>query len=199
MRYSNITPLQSLFRSPTTLEVLVELFVNPVDELSVNDVAIRVGAPQPTVSRELARLERAGILRSRRVGQMKLVSPDPRLPFLAALRRLVVEATGGLSVIAEELADVEHVEAAFVLGAYAAFLVGERPAERVEITLLVIGDPDLADLDAAAARIEDAVGVRVALEVRLPGEEAPVDGGDEGVVGEGPAVVRVPIPAAGEP
>jgi DNA-binding transcriptional ArsR family regulator len=166
----NHRSLLALFRNPTTLEILLELFVPEAAELTVGEIAQRIGAPQPTVSRELARLELGGIVRSRRAAQAKFVSPDPDLPFAAALRRLLIEAHGALPAIAAELVTVEHVDAVFVAGAYAAYFGGSPRPDSGELVLLVVGDPDLAELDAAASRIEERIELRPRIEVCLRGE-----------------------------
>ena len=184
----------TLFRSATTLEILFELFIPEAAELTVGEIAQRIGAPQPTVSRELSRLEAGGIVRSRRAAQAKFVSPDPDLLFAGALRRLLVEAQGALPVIAAELVDVERVEAAFVAGAHAAHLEGSSRPEDAELVLFVVGDPDLADLDAAASRIEEQIELRPRIEVRLLEEWEGADRDD----GEFGRLLPVPLLPRGQ-
>jgi hypothetical protein len=102
-----------------------------------------------TMTREVRRLERAGILRSRAVGRTKLVRAKKDAPFYRALRDLVVIVLGPAEVPSEELMTLEGIEAAAIFGSWAARAAGEAGPSPVDIDLLVIGRPDRDDLQGA--------------------------------------------------
>ena len=58
------------------MQVLALLFRPTSPEVSVSELARRARSPQPTVSRELARLEAFGVVSSRLVGRTRLVSAN---------------------------------------------------------------------------------------------------------------------------
>jgi hypothetical protein len=72
------------------------------DSVTVTALAQAVSAPVSTVHREVARLEDAGLLVTRRVGRARLVSANEANPATPALRELVLVAFGPRQVIAEE-------------------------------------------------------------------------------------------------
>lgn len=62
-------------------------------QLSMSDLARVLGAPIPTVSREVNRLEGARLLTTSRVGRARLVSANEVNPAMGPLRELVMIAS----------------------------------------------------------------------------------------------------------
>ena len=159
-----------LFRSEHQLRLLGELFVYASEARSVSELAAATGIPQATVSREVARLEEAGLLRSVRRGRLRLVEADVQLPYHHELRALLLKTIGPAAVLTQELSGVPGIDEAFVYGSWAARYHGEPgPAPR-DIDLLVIGEPDLDGLYAACRRVEKELRLDVNPIVRSPAE-----------------------------
>ncbi len=114
-----------------------------------------------TMTREVRRLETAGILRSRAVGRTKLVRANKDAPFYSALRDLAVIVLGPAKVLGEELRGLKGIEAAAIFGSWAARAAGEAGPSPVDIDLLVIGRPDRDDLQDAAGRARARLGREV--------------------------------------
>jgi DNA-binding transcriptional ArsR family regulator len=147
-------PLLPLFRSENQLRLLGELFVYTGEARSISELAAVTGIPQATVSREVARLEEAGLLKSVQRGRLRLVEADDQLPYYPELRALLLKTIGPAALLGQELSGVPGIEAAFVYGSWAARYNGERgPAPR-DIDVVVIGEPDLDELYAACRRAE---------------------------------------------
>jgi DNA-binding transcriptional ArsR family regulator len=141
--------LLPLFRSEHQLHLLGELFVYAGEARSISELAGATGIPQATVSREVARLEEAGLLKSVQRGRLRLVEADDQLPYYNELRALLVKTMGPAALLKHELSGVPGIEEAFVYGSWAARYHGERgPAPR-DIDVVVIGEPDLDALYAA--------------------------------------------------
>jgi len=70
---SDAPPLLPILRSRTQAGVLAVLLLNPGLELSLTELADRLGAPLTSVVDEVKRLEPAGILASRSVGRTRLI------------------------------------------------------------------------------------------------------------------------------
>ena len=83
-----------LFRTDAQFRVLGELFTNPDLEATIGVLAERVGAPQATVSREVARLAEAGLVRTRREGNRTLVTAAMEASIAPELQSLLGKLYG---------------------------------------------------------------------------------------------------------
>lgn len=132
-----------MFGSEARLLILAELFVVSQPELSITGLARSTGVSQPTVSQEVARLARFGVVTSRHVGRTRLVSANWALPWAQDLAGLLARSVGILAHLAAALSDINGVELAFVFGSWAARFVGEAgPAPR-DLDVLVVGSADV--------------------------------------------------------
>ena len=136
------------------MQLLGELFVYASEARSVSELSSATGIPQATVSREVARLEEAGLLRSVRRGRLRLVQADDHLSYYPELRALLLKTIGPAAVLRHRLADITGIESAYIFGSWAARYSGERGPAPNDIDLLVIGDPDLDALYAACREAE---------------------------------------------
>ena len=144
-------PLLAVFRSQLQGELLARVLLGP-DSLTVSDLARELSAPFSTVHREVARLERAGLLVTSRVGRARVVASDETNPALAPLRQLIVIAFGPPQVIAEEFAALDGVADLLIFGSWAARYSGEAGPVPGDVDLLVVGHPDRDDVFDAAER-----------------------------------------------
>lgn len=166
MDRSGSPSLLPIFRSQPQVELLALLLGDPDLELSVTDLSNRLGTPYPSVHREIERAESAGVLRSRRIGNTRLVRANPDSPYFDGLAEVLTRAFGVPAVLAEALRSVEGIVGAYVYGSWAARYVhaeGQRPVE--DIDLLVLGEPDRDELygrvDSAATRLGRPVQVTI--------------------------------------
>ena len=181
--------LLPIFRSEAQYRLLGELFTHPGRELTIGALAGRVGASHTTVSREVARLEEAGLLRSRDEGRRRLVSAAPS-PVAGPLRDLLAVVYGVPAVLAEEFADVDgRVE---IFGSWAARWQGQDGPVPNDVDVLVVGDADPTDAWDAAARASRRLGIEVNVVVRT-GEEWAIE--DTGFANEVKAGPRLPVPS----
>jgi predicted nucleotidyltransferase len=124
-------------------------------EESVADLASAIGSDPGNTAREVARLEKAAIVTSRRIGRTKLVAANARAPFYGALLELVTIVLGPAAVLAEALANVGGITSAEIFGSWAARYHGEPGRQPADVDLLVVGSPDRDDLhDATQAAAE---------------------------------------------
>ena len=119
-----------------------------------------------TVQREVSRLERAGIVRSRRVGNTRLVSADTRAPVHRPLAEVVLRAFGPRQVVAEEFLGIEGVEDVYLFGSWAARYRGEEGPVPADLDVLVVGAPDRGEVYEAATRAERRLGREVNATIR---------------------------------
>lgn len=151
--------LLPLLRSRQQGEILALLLGDPELEASVTDIAAMAGVPISSVHREVERAEAAGIVTSRRIGNVRLVRADTDSPYYRGLADVLVKAFGPPQVLAEVLDDVDGVEAAHIFGSWAARWAGEGADRPVaDIDVLVLGAPDRDRLYAALSVAEKRLG-----------------------------------------
>ena len=159
--------LLPILRSRQQGELLALVLGEPALELSVSDLAERLGTPYASVHREIERAEAVGIIVSRRVGRTRLVRADTTSPYYAGLADVLTKAFGPPRLLTDALTPVAGIERAVVYGSWAARFAGE-PGDRPvgDIDLLVLGDPDRNELFERLRPIEDRLGRSVQVTVR---------------------------------
>ena len=160
------SPLVPLLRSRVQAEVLVVVLANPEREWSLTELARRVGASVATVQREIGRAEEAGVVRSHKVGNTRLVRADEHGALTQPLTDLLERALGPKQLLGDALSAVPGVEAAFLFGSWAARYSGDRGPAPNDIDVLVIGEPDRGALDDAIAPVELRLARPVQVTVR---------------------------------
>ncbi len=159
-----------LFRSDGQARLLAELFLSGEDELNLNELAARAGLAYGTVHREVLRLLEAGLLTERRVGQARLVRPNPESPLTQPVRDLLLVSAGPVPLLAAELREVSGVQAAFLYGSFAARMRGEAGEAPNDIDVMVVGTPDPMAVYEACQRVGDQVGREVNATIMTPEE-----------------------------
>jgi predicted nucleotidyltransferase len=153
--------LLPIFRSQHQLRLLGDLFIHSGRAFSIADLERRTGIPQQTLSREIDRLTRAGVVTSRQMGRMKLVEANRDSPYFPDLRSLLLKAVGPAEVIRDRLAPIPGIEEAYLFGSWAQRYEGELGPPPSDIDVLVIGDPDPDDVDAACRSVQRELGLEV--------------------------------------
>jgi hypothetical protein len=167
MQKASPPPLLPLLRSRLQAEVLTLAMLNPGREWSLTDLASRVGASVSSVQREITRAEQAGVVSSRRLGNVRLVRAADS-PLTASLTELLLRSFGPRQVLAEELQDVQGIDGAYLFGSWAARYEGQAGRAPDDLDVLVIGAPDRDELDDAAQRAEGRLAREVNVTIRSP-------------------------------
>lgn len=141
--------------------LVARLLDDPAPEWNLTELVRRTGSSMRTISREVDRAERAGILRSRRTGPTRLVCADPRHPLHGALRQLVLGTYGPPVVVAETFDNLAGADAIVLFGSWAARYHGQPGRAPNDIDVLVIGSVDLDAIDDAAEASEARIGLPV--------------------------------------
>lgn len=146
-----------VFRSRFTTAVLARTYIGQ-GEYSIAELASVAETDTGTMTREVRRLEAAGVVRSRNVGRTKLVQANRGAPFYEPLRDLVEIVLGPAAVLGAELDGLPGVSGAAIFGSWAARAAGEGGPSPADIDLLVIGRPDRDDLYEALGRARTRLG-----------------------------------------
>jgi len=158
--------LLPMLRSRVQAEALTAVLLHPDREWSLTELARLVGASLPTVQREIKRAEEAGVVRSRRLGNTRLVRANLEGALTGPLTELLVQSLGPKQVVTEALTGMRGIDAAYLFGSWAARYVGQRGRAPEDVDVLVIGAPDRDALDDALARAEQRLALPVQVTIR---------------------------------
>ena len=161
--------LLPIFRSEAQYRLIGELSTNPGREYAVGELVSHVGASHPTISREVSRLEDAGLVRTRQEGRGRLVVAATQTPVFGPLRDLLAKVSGVPAVIREEF---HHplVEQVVIFGSWAARWAGQEGPTPNDVDVMVIGELDPTHAWEAAALATRRLGIEVNVVIRT-GEE----------------------------
>jgi DNA-binding transcriptional ArsR family regulator len=165
---SDAPALMPIFRSQRQAELLALLFLSPDTELTLTELAARLGATAGAIHAEVDRLTQAGLLTDRFVGRSRLIRANTAARTARALSELLLLSFGPERVVAEEFTDVGSVEQVAIYGSWARRYRGETGPEPGDIDVMVIGHPDREAVYAAADRAAQRLSIPVNTTVRSP-------------------------------
>ena len=140
-----------LVRSEAAARILALLTATPGQELHTNEIIRRTETNPHAAQRALERLEAGGVLRSRRLGGLRLWWIDGEHPLYASLRDLFGRTRGVPLRLAEALKRDPGIALAFLFGSY----VTARDDPSSDVDLFVIGEPAIATLDKAVEDVRN--------------------------------------------
>src|SRR5271157_159474 len=140
-------------RSELRRKLLTFFYVNRNARVYVRQLAAALGADSTNVSRELARLEQEGFLRSEREGRQLYYSINPAYPYLKPVFALLQGSIGIEPTLRRALKAVGGVQSAWLVGSFAK---GEADAAS-DIDLLIVGQPDQDQLATVTRKAEKAL------------------------------------------
>ena len=150
--------LENLFGSRLRAKAIGWLFTHPEEHFFVRQLTEWLGEDSTNLSRELARLEKLGLLTSCVEGRQKYYQANRRSPMFEELKGLAVKTTGLADHIRKALQPLKkQIQAAFIHGSFAR---GEATAES-DVDLILVGN--LSSRDAAACLTR--TGVKLGREV----------------------------------
>ncbi len=110
---------EKIFGSRIRAKILGWLFTHPDESFFVRQIALLLKEDPTNVSREMAKLEELGILKSKRSGNLKHFQTNQECPFFEELKGLVLKTTGVAGRIQTMLDKRAGIEYAFIFGSYA--------------------------------------------------------------------------------
>lgn len=153
--------LAPILRSDTQGRLLAALVLDPDLELSLTDLARRAGVAAPTIMRDVDRLVAGGFLADRRVGRSRLIRVNTEHAMFRPLSEIVLYGYGPVVLLPELLKDIHRIEEAYLYGSWAERYSGVPGNDPADIDVLVVGDPDPAELYEVARRATELLGREV--------------------------------------
>ena len=164
MQY-NSTAMISL-RSSLRRKLLTFFYVNRSARVYVRQLASELHADSTNLSRELARLEREGLLHSEIEGRQRYYSINRAYPYLKPLFTMLQGSIGIEPALKDALKEVDGVKSAWLFGSFAK---NEADAAS-DIDLLIVGKPDQAQLAAETRKAEKLLRREINYTVLTPKE-----------------------------
>lgn len=147
-------PAQVLLRGKIAREALALLMSTPGQQLHTREIARRVDADAHPVQRALEQLLQAGLLESRRLGNLRLWSVNERSALVPAVRDVLRRTAGVAERLRSVLSEMGAVQLAFLFGSYAS----GKDELGSDIDLFIVGAPDRDELSRALAALAGEVG-----------------------------------------
>lgn len=143
--------LDRLFSSETRVDLL-ELFLSRSDQrFYVREIAREIKRDISGIKRELDNLEKAGLLTSTKVGNLRYYTVEKTFPLYPELKAIIDKTRGAPQAIGEALRSVPGIRVAVLFGE------AEGP-DRESIDLLVVGRPRMAQLNRRVSELEVRIG-----------------------------------------
>lgn len=140
----------------TQQSVLGLLFGQPDRTFFSSEIIRNIGAGTGAVHRELAKLEKAGLIDSRRIGNQKHFQANRANPIFTELQGIVTKTFGLVFPLRAALSPLAaHIVAAFVFGSVAK---GTDHAKSDLDLMVISNDLEYADLFAALQPLEARIG-----------------------------------------
>jgi predicted nucleotidyltransferase len=136
-------------------KVLGLLLLRPDDSLYVRQIARLTGVPAGSLHRELAALERAGLLLREPLGNQVRYRTNRANPIHAELVEIFRKTSGLADLIRDALAPLaDRISMAFVFGSIAR----EAAAADSDVDVCVLGDVTLVQVVGALAPLHERLG-----------------------------------------
>jgi len=143
------------FITSKTKRSLLKLFLtNPERRFYTREIAKLTGEPLNAVRRELGYLEKAGLLKSRKEGNMKYFGLVKEFPFYPELKKIIYSTIGLGDYLKEKLEDSESIVLAFIYGSVAR----DEETTKSDIDIFIVGGIDEKELHELISDIENETG-----------------------------------------
>jgi len=135
----------TVFGNETAAQILALLSSIAGEELHTNEIIRRINGNPRAVQRALIKSEAAGLISSRRIGNLRLWRMDPSNPLYPSMRETFARTRGIPARLTELLAKMAGVRLAFLFGSY----VAAKDDPTSDIDIFVAGTPDWVALSEA--------------------------------------------------
>lgn len=143
--------LSTLITSKTRVEIITWFVAHPGERFHYNQLLRLLKASAPSIQNELKRLEKAGLLLSKKEANVRFYWANQDFILYPEIKSIIFKTVGLADYIRDSLEKIGEIEVAFIYGSVA------RNLEDVDsdIDLMVIGDVDMDKLHDAVADAED--------------------------------------------
>jgi hypothetical protein len=153
------------------------VYLQPDRPATIAAIARELELDDGGLTREADRLERAGLIRSERVGRSRTLRPNEDSPYHRDLYNLLLKAFGPATLVGEALSDIDGIDDAYIYGSWAARYAGERGEDPYDVDVLVVGRPSRIAVAGAERLLSEKLGREVNTVVVPPEDWEAADSG----------------------
>lgn len=146
--------MEKLFGSRVRAKILGWFFTHVEESYFVRQLAILLDEDPTNLSREMAKLESLGILKSVRHGNLKQFHVDHECSFFNEMKGLVLKTSGAAGQIRGALQGLKGVTFAFIYGSYAK----GKEAIHSDVDVIIVGEIDMDELDNLILDLDKKLG-----------------------------------------
>jgi predicted transcriptional regulator len=158
--------LEKIFSSKTRVELLRLFFTHSENRYYVRQIARELGRDISGIKRELDNLEKAGLLSSEKVGNLRYYSVNKSAAIYSEIKSIIAKTVGVQGAMIEALAKLGSLHQSWLYTTNS-----HPPGEGTgPIHLLIVGGVDLAELNEAITRLEGHLGREINYTVFDEGE-----------------------------
>jgi len=146
--------LERLFSSKTRVEILSLLFSNPDGRYYVRQISRELSRDISGIKRELDNLDKAGLLTSEKLGNLRYYSANKSAAIYPELKAIIAKTVGVQWAIAGPLGGLSGLHQAWMYS-----MNSHPPGEGSgPVLVLIVGRVDLAELNEVITRLEGKLG-----------------------------------------
>lgn len=142
-----------LTKSRVRRKLLAFFFTNPKEDRYLREIAAALREDPGHLSKELKKLERAGIVEGKVRGRNKYFSLNQQYPLYNELAAIVRKTIGWEGTLRQAIQDIPGVKAAFIYGSFAK----ETPTALSDIDLVIVGHVNEEELLLRIEKAEQAL------------------------------------------
>ena len=139
-----------LFSSETRVSLLTLFFSRLDKRFYVRELARQLGRDISGVKRELDNLERAGLLTSEKVGNLRYYQVNKGSPIYAEIKGMIAKTTGVHASVRDGLRKIKGIKTAILYGSDQ----GDSQEGLGPVRLMIIGHVDLNEVNDAVTALE---------------------------------------------
>jgi predicted nucleotidyltransferase len=148
-----MTVIERIIPSRIRLLILRLFLLEKNRKAGIREVAKITGAHPSQAKLELENLQKAGILKSEKIGNSLIYSLDEGCDAVSPLIQILSKTTGFEELIRKAISSVTGINAAFIFGSFAS---GDLQ-EKSDIDLFIIGTPDISLLNSEIRKTEKVI------------------------------------------
>ena len=140
-------------KSDITKKLLNYFFINPQENLYVNEIARKLNLDKRNLVKKIRELEKEGILENANRGNLKLYSINENYPLYNEFKAIVLKTVGLEDKLKKILHETENIKQAYIYGSYAQ----DKMDTNSDIDILVIGDHNIIQLQQKLSKLQKEI------------------------------------------
>lgn len=140
-------------RSEIAKKILNYFFINPRENLYVNEILRKLSLDKRNLVKKLRELEKEGILKSQTRGNLRLYSINKSYPLYKEYEKIVLKTVGLEDRLKKLIGEIPGINEAYIYGSYA----NNKMDTHSDIDLLVVGSHKIILLQSRLNKLQKEI------------------------------------------